>query len=175
VGGFFDKMGNFFFKDDEDRDEYENAEQKDIPTPISQSNDRNVWREQEARKSIKKANLITVPNRNSVKTEPGALEMVLIKATSYDDMQEIAKHIKDRKVAVVNFEEMDKDIAQRMVDFLSGATFALDGVPRKVSGGTFIFSSSSVGMVGEIMEKNDESANGLLSDERFSTNQWFKK
>ncbi|MEG1660935.1 MAG: cell division protein SepF [Clostridiales bacterium] len=103
------------------------------------------------------------------------MEMVLIKATSYDDMQEIAKHIKDRKVAVVNFEEMDKDIAQRMVDFLSGATFALDGVPRKVSGGTFIFSSSSVGMVGQIMDKNEEAAESPLDAEiRFAPNQWLR-
>ena len=170
MGGFFDKMGNFFFKDD-DREEYDNFEEKDIPTQIGQSNDRNVWKE----KSIKKANLISVPNRNTSKSEPNAMEMVLVKATSYDDMQDIAKHIKERKVAVVNFEEMDKDIAQRMVDFLSGATFALDGVPRKVSGGTFIFSSSSVGMVGQIMEKNDGLANDFLADERFSTNQWLKK
>ena len=102
------------------------------------------------------------------------MEMVLVKATSYDDMQEIANHIKDRKVAVVNFEEMDKEVAQRMVDFLSGATFALDGVPRKVSGGTFIFSSSNVDMSGQIMER-DNSFSSPFGESGYNPRQWLKK
>ncbi|MEG1537771.1 MAG: cell division protein SepF [Clostridiales bacterium] len=173
MSGFLNKVSGFFFKDEEDMDDY--AEERETPPPTTQSSEKNVWKEQDARRQVKKTNLISVPTRGNTKSEPGAMEMVLIKATSYDDMQEIAKHIKDRKVAVVNFEEMDKDIAQRMVDFLSGATFALDGVPRKVSGGTFIFSSSSVGMVGQIMDKNEEAAESPLDAEiRFAPNQWLR-
>jgi len=94
-------------------------------------------------------------------------------------MQEIARHIKEKKIAVVNFEEMDKEVAQRMVDFLSGATFALDGVPRKVSGGTFIFSSANVDVSGQIMEKdnsvNDNINVAAANDSRYNSNQWFNK
>ena len=69
---------------------------------------------------------------------------------------------------------MDKDVAQRMVDFLSGATFALDGVPRKVSGGTFIFSSSQVDVSGQIMTKDGNSGEEFAEDSRFSSNQWLR-
>ncbi|MCR4962256.1 MAG: cell division protein SepF [Firmicutes bacterium] len=165
MSGFLDKMGGFFFKDEESFEPEEEREETVANT--------NAWREPEVKKPVKRTNLISVPTRNA-KADPGLMEMVLIKATSYDDMQEIAKHIKERKVAVVNFEDMDKDIAQRMVDFLSGATFALDGVPRKVSGGTFIFSSSSVGMVGQIMEKGEETENGAGDDMPHTPDQWFK-
>lgn len=123
-------------------------------------------------KKSKKSNLIAVPSK---KNPAENLEIVLFKAGSYDDMQEIARHIKERKVAVVNFEDMDKDVAQRMVDFLSGAAFALDGVPRKVSGGTFIFSSSQVDVSGKIMERDSGfEAEDFADDARFSSNQWLR-
>ena len=70
---------------------------------------------------------------------------------------------------------MDKDVAQRMVDFLSGAAFALDGAPRKVSGGTFIFSSSQVDVSGQIMTKEGmPGGDELTNDSRFSSNQWIR-
>jgi len=172
LSGFLDKMGSFFFKDVDDTSE-EILEQNSVgrlaPTPLPE---RNIWQEQgEKRKS--KPNLVSVPGKGGAKGHD-FMEMVLVKATSYDDMQEIANHIKAKKVAVVNFEDMDKEVAQRMVDFLSGAAFALDGVPRKVSGGTFIFSSANVDLSGQIMEK-DSSLTDFHRDERFTSTQWLRK
>jgi cell division inhibitor SepF len=86
--------------------------------------------------------------------------MVLVKAKSYDELQGIAKNIKDQKVVIVNFEEMDKETAQRMVDFLSGAVFALEGQPKKVSGSTFLFSTSQVDLAGQIMDPEVQSFSG---------------
>ena len=161
VLGFIDKMGDFFFPRTEEEVAAEGGN-----TAAAADN-----------KQSKKAHLISVPAKDQ--KADGAMEMVLIKATSYDDMQDIARHIKERKVAVVNFEDMDKDVAQRMVDFLSGATFALNGVPRKVSGGTFIFSSSDVDMFGQIMDKDAQAAEAAADpfgrDPRFSTDQWLRK
>ena len=144
MSGFMNKMSGIFFKEEED-DEQSTAEIS-APQPAVMPNERVIWNEREAKRADKKNNIVTVPNSNQ------AMEMVLIKATSYDDLQEIAANIKKRRVVVVNFEEMDQLTAQRMVDFLSGAVFALDGQPKKVSGGTFIFSSSSVDLSGQIVE-----------------------
>ena len=131
-----------------------------------------VFQTRKRKRLVKKTNLISVPSKNK---NADNLEIVLFKAVTYDDMQEIARTIKDRKIAVVNFEDMDKAVAQRMVDFLSGAAFALDGVPRKVSGGTFIFSSSQVDMSGHIMEGDgDFEPEDLENDDRFSSNQWLR-
>lgn len=130
-------------------------------------NERSLWNEREVVKA-KRNNLVTIPAKDQ------ALEMILIKATSYDDLQEIAGHIKDRRVVVVNFEEMDKDTAQRMVDFLSGAVFSLDGQPKKVSGGTFIFSSSNVDLSGQIMDGEGPVPGGDLGKGYFKNYSWLK-
>ena len=170
MSGILDKVGNFFFKDvDGPLEEHPVAEggRELAASPL----ERNVWQDKDEKR--KRPNLISVPGKGGAKGQD-FMEMVLIKATSYDDMQDIANHIKARKVAVVNFEDMDKDVAQRMVDFLSGAAFALDGVPRKVSGGTFIFSSANVDLSGQIMER-DGSFAALERDERFSSTNWLRK
>lgn len=170
VSGFLDKMGDFFFKNE--NDPVEDATVFEEPGERRTADNYGAAKNSE-RKPGKKSNLVSVPSRG--KTADG-LEIVLFKATTYDDMQEIARNIKERKIAVVNFEDMDKDVAQRMVDFLSGAAFALDGVPRKVSGGTFIFSSSQVDMSGQIMENENSGvkAEDFTEDSRFSSNQWLR-
>ena len=169
LSGFLDKVGNFFFRDVDgpvgEKPESEDGHTLTIPP------ERNVWQNKDEKR--KKPNLVSVPGKGGAKGQD-FMEMVLIKATSYDDMQEIANHIKSKKVAVVNFEDMDKDVAQRMVDFLSGAAFALDGMPRKVSGGTFIFSSANVDLSGQIMDKDGSFAD-FGHDERFTSTNWLRK
>lgn len=177
MSGFWDNVTNFFFKsEDADNMVEEDTVQLEEPAKslgrFDSASDKRADQRPVVEKKVKKSNLIAVPSR---KNPSENLEIVLFKATSYDDMQEIARHIKERKVAVVNFEEMDKDVAQRMVDFLSGSVFALDGVPRKVSGGTFIFSCSQVDLSGKIMEHDSEfDAEDVTEDSRFSSNQWLR-
>ena len=170
MSGFLDKVGNFFFKDVDGPVEEKPVVDGGRDLAVSPL-ERSVWQDKDDKR--KRPNLISVPGKGGAKGQD-FMEMVLIKATSYDDMQDIANHIKARKVAVVNFEDMDKDVAQRMVDFLSGATFALDGVPRKVSGGTFIFSSANVDLSGQIMERDGSFAD-LSRDERFTSTNWLRK
>lgn len=164
MAGFMDKVGDFFFKNEEDIEEYNDFDESAVGN--------NEKKSAEPKKAAKKPNLISVPARGK---NSDNLEIVLFKAVTYDDMQEIARQIKERKIAVVNFEDMDKAVAQRMVDFLSGAVFALDGVPRKVSGGTFIFSSAQVDVSGQIMDGDSSfEAEDFTGDERFSSNQWLR-
>ena len=141
-----DKIGNVFFQPEEDYEE-EVLEEIEEPQP------KDVFEEPDFRRN-KKSQVVSMPTSATKKT----LDMVLVKAKSYDDMQGIAKNIKERKVVIVNFEDMDKETAQRMVDFLSGAVYALNGMPRKVSGSTFLFSSSQVDLHGQIMDGEGQSA-----------------
>jgi len=164
MAGFWDKVSGVFFQEEEDVDNYEAV---DHSVNTKEVKDKDVWQEPEVKKS-KKTQLVSIPTANR------SMEMVLIKAKSYNDMQTIAQHIKDRKVAIVNFEDMDKETAQRMVDFLSGAVFALDGVPKKVSGSTFLFSSSNVDLNGQIMEA--EAGRDNVAETTFNAyNTWKNK
>lgn len=111
----------------------------------------------------------------AIPTQPKTTEMVLLKAGSYDDLQGIARHIKERRVVIVNFEEMPKDVAQRMVDFLSGAVFALDGAPKKVSGGTFLFSASHIDLSGQIMTSDHDFTTTSDGRSLFDSFNWLEK
>ena len=134
MGGFLDKMSSIFFREVDDEEE-DTIEEQQLQQPVAMPNERKFWNERENINKAKKPNLMTIPGKDH------PMEMILIKASSYNDLQDIAAHIKARRIVVCNFEEMDKETAQRMVDFLSGAVFALEGQPKKVSSGTFVFSS----------------------------------
>ena len=168
MAGIWNKITGVFFTDDE-YDEEEVVEETAEPTqqaaPKRQQRERDVWSENNdltgsAGRRSKRNQVVNMPNTATRKS----MEMVLIKAKSYDEMKTIATHIKYRKVVIVNFEDMDKATAQRMVDFLSGAVFALDGMPKKVSGSTFLFSSSQVDLEGQIMEAEAQSAFDSMND-----------
>lgn len=161
MAGILEKISNIFFQQEETTE---------TPQENNYNLTRTAWEEQDnSKKYSKRGNLISIPNRNQTATE-----MILIKATNYEDLENIAQNIRERKIVVVNFEEMEKEVAQRMVDFLSGAAFALDGHPKKVSWGTFIFSSTSVDLSGQIMDTDiPGKSSEVLGKNR--TYSWMKK
>lgn len=132
---FFDKvMGAIGFEVDEEE--------------IVENNEAQ-WPDSDRFKRQKKANLLSLPTQRPV-------TMMLKKAESYDEVESIAQNIKERRSVIVNFEQVDKEIAQRMIDFLSGAVFALDGTVQKVSVGTFLFATNNVDVIGQISDEERE-------------------
>ena len=87
------------------------------------------------------------------------MQVVLVKPDRYDDVTTIADHLNDRKTVVLNLEAADKELARRIVDFLSGATYANHGNMRKVSRGTFLIVPNGVDMMGEVMLEDFEESN----------------
>lgn len=75
--------------------------------------------------------------------QPGAgqLNIVVVEPRSFGDSLEIVNHLKDRKSVIVNLQYLDRDVSQRVIDFVSGATLALDGTQERVGHGVFIFAS----------------------------------
>lgn len=78
------------------------------------------------------------------------MKVVLVEPTSYDEVQSICDDLKSKKPIIINFEEMDKEVARRMVDFISGAVYALDGTIQKVSNGIVLVAPSNVDVLGSI-------------------------
>lgn len=144
AGGIFNKMQSVFFEtEDEDTLKPEEMDQ------MARTAEKNVWQETDVKKA-QRNQIMAIPGNATPKK---ACEMVLVRARDYDELKNIAQTIKEQKVPIVNFEDLDKATAQRMVDFLSGAVFALDGETKKVSGSTFVFSSSRVDLEGQIMDQ----------------------
>lgn len=85
-----------------------------------------------------------------------SMQVVLVKPERYDDVTSIADHLNDRKTVVLNLEEVDRELSRRIVDFLSGATYANHGNMRKISRGTFLIVPNGVDMMGELMLEDFE-------------------
>ena len=94
------------------------------------------------------------------------LRLVITKPREFPEAQQIVEHIKGRKPVLVNLEETDKNEAKRIIDFIAGATFALDGNMQRVSQQIFVFAPSQVEVNAEIRkELSDRGVAATLEDE----------
>lgn len=79
------------------------------------------------------------------KTKAGnQLKVMVIEPTSFDDAQQVADHIRNHKPVVVNFENTNGDVAKRIIDFISGTTYALSGDIKKVGKNVFMCAPDNV-------------------------------
>ena len=79
--------------------------------------------------------------------------MVISQPLEYENCKEITNHLKAKKPVVVNLERLDKVTAKKVVDFLSGAVYALDGKMRKVSNGIIVVVPNNMDIMGSIDEE----------------------
>lgn len=88
------------------------------------------------------------------------LRVVLAEPTEFEEAQGIAEHLKSRRQVILNLEATDKETAQRILDFISGACYALDGRVQKVSPGVILFVPPHVDISNEL--KSDMSEKTFL-------------
>lgn len=81
------------------------------------------------------------------------LKVVVLQPTTYNDATEIASHLKEKKPVVVNLEKLDKETARKIVDFLSGAVYALDGSMQKVANGILLIVPYTMGIMGDFSDE----------------------
>ena len=87
------------------------------------------------------------------------LKVVLVKPERFEAASEIADHLKEKRTVVVNLESTHKDIARRLIDFLSGVAYAGEGKIKKVAANTYIITPYSVDIQGELIDELE--SNGL--------------
>ena len=88
--------------------------------------------------------------KSKVNHLPTDTKMVLFEPRSFDESEEIAKRLKENKAAVVNLHKLQRDYAQRTIDFLTGVIFALDGSIQKIGHNVILWTPRSVAVHGEI-------------------------
>lgn len=116
---------------------FENKEEQDY-----------IQEEEEFEVEQKKAHIIGLPTAKQLK-------VIVIEPTIFEEAQKVSDHLKSRKQVIVNLEHTDRDTAQRVVDFLSGVTYALNGGMQKVGNNIFLFTPNNVIITGEVKEHND--------------------
>ncbi len=94
-------------------------------------------------------------NKALSKTNPDT-KMVLFEPRSFDEAEEVARHLKERRAAVVNLHRLPRDYAQRTIDFLTGVVFALDGSIQKIGHNVILCTPKSIGVHGKISLDGEE-------------------
>ena len=87
------------------------------------------------------------------------LKVVLVKPERFEMASEIADHLKEKRTVVINLESTHKDIARRLIDFLSGVAYASEGRIKKIAANTYIITPYHVEMVGDLLDELEN--NGL--------------
>ena len=87
------------------------------------------------------------------------MQVVLVKPDRFDNVSEIAEHLRSKHAVVLNLEATNKDIARRLVDFLSGCAYALDGTVKKVSQATYVFCPYNMEILGDLKSLQGEVEN----------------
>jgi cell division inhibitor SepF len=88
-------------------------------------------------------------------------KVVIIKPNDYDEAANICDNLRNRKIVVVNTTALEPKIAQRLLDFIGGACYALTGELQQVEKGVFILSPSNVEVSNDL--KNELSSRGILN------------
>ena len=88
-----------------------------------------------------------------------ALKVVLVKPERFENASEIADHLREKRTVVMNLESTNKDVARRLIDFLSGVAYAGDGKIKKVAANTYIITPYSVDIMGDLIDELEN--NGL--------------
>ena len=111
-------------RDEEETEEVDYEKNEDIEEQEEEEEDRKIW----GRKSNK---VVNMPQTQQVK-------MVICQPTTFEQSESICNLLKEKKSIIVNLEYVNKDIARRIVDVVSGAVHALDGHIKKISNSIFL-------------------------------------
>lgn len=87
-------------------------------------------------------------NNNSAK-----LNVVITMPESFEEACDIVDHLKGKKPCVINLEGVEREVCRRIVDFLSGSVYAVDGNIQKISTGIFLITPHNVNVMGDFKDE----------------------
>lgn len=144
LDGDDDYEGDEFF-DEDDFDDYEEKPKKSFFKKEKQYDD-----EEEEERSMKPVSSKVTPMRPTKRST--GMEVCVIKPNSVDDAREITETLLSGRTVILNLEGMDLEVAQRIIDFTSGATFAIDGNLQKISNYIFLITPTNVEISGDLQD-----------------------
>lgn len=137
--GVFDKFKDLVGVGDEyDDEDYEPTEEEIEEATITV--ERNYERPSKySRSSIRENNVV---HMGAVGGSP--MKLMVIEPTSFEESQRLVDSLKENKPVIINLEQLDAEVARKIFDFLSGATYALEGNVQKIANNIFIFAPENV-------------------------------
>ena len=83
----------------------------------------------------------------------GQMQVVLVKPERFETAAEIADQLRAKRAVLINLETTPKEVTRRLVDFLSGVAYAIDGKVKKIAANTYIITPPNVDLVGDLMDE----------------------
>ena len=143
----FDEVKKIFNPYEDEDEYYEEELEEQQPSPFVDERPKMERRPEERRNKVVNINATT------------QLKVVLVKPERFEAASEIADHLKEKRTVVINLESTNKDIARRLIDFLSGVAYANEGKIKKVAANTYMITPYHVEMVGDLLDELE--SNGL--------------
>lgn len=95
----------------------------------------------------KKSKVVGMPGIQQVK-------VIISQPSTFEQSEEICEHLKEKKSIIVNLEYVNKDVARRIIDFISGAVYGLDGNIQKISNSIFLVAPFNYEITNEVMKED---------------------
>ena len=135
-----------YYDDDYDmEDEYVEDKPKKKPFARVEEPEDDYQEEKPRAKQSPKVTAMKQPKRGV-----SGMEVCVIKPTTVEDAREITETLLTNRTVVLNLEGLDVDVAQRIIDFASGACYSLNGSLQKISSYIFVLGPSSVDITGDL-------------------------
>ena len=101
----------------------------------------------------KRGNVVNMPSKTT-------MQVVLAKPERFEDASAIADHLNEKRTVVLNLEAANRDVARRLIDFLSGVAYANAGMLKRVANSTFIITPYNVNVTGDLLDELE--SNGMF-------------
>ena len=150
---FFDELKRLARPDEYEEDEYE-EDFAPVNSAREPARDRDKDRDRDRDIDRRGANNKVVNIHTTTQ-----LQVVLVSPTRFENASDIADHLRDKRTVVLNLEQTDKNIARRLIDFLSGVAYANEGTIKKVALSTYIITPYNVEIMGDLIDELEN--NGL--------------
>ncbi len=135
-GALMNKVWDLFGMDSAEPEEYEDENVYDYTDDEEEVEDKKLF----GRKNSNNNKVVSMPQSQ---VQGQAIKMVISQPTTFEQSDEICSFLKEKKSVIVNLEYVNKDVARRIVDFISGGVYALDGYIQKVSNSIFLVAPSN--------------------------------
>ena len=144
-GALMDKVWGFFGMDTQGAEEdYEDENVYDYEDEEEEVEEKKLFG--------RKNKVVPMPQANT-----NAIKMVISQPTTFEQSDEICSFLKEKKSIIVNLEYVNKDVARRIVDFISGGVYALDGYIQKISNSIFLVAPSNYEITNEMAREEMKS------------------
>ena len=143
-GALMKKVWDLFGMDSAEPEEYEDEDVYEYENDEEEVDDKKIFG--------RKNKVVQMPQ-----TQTNAIKMVISQPTTFEQSDEICSFLKEKKSVIVNLEYVNKDVARRIVDFISGGVYALDGYIQKVSNSIFLVAPSNYEITNEMAREEIKS------------------